>query len=54
MGSCYDLLVRPLAIVQRHIDLFRTRVVQGRITKLDIKYLENAMVNYMGTNLSHT
>lgn len=49
MGSAYDLLTRPLQVNQRHIDMFRARVIQGRISKLDIKYLENSMINYNQT-----
>lgn len=27
------------------IDLFRSRVIDGRLNKLDFKYLENSLVN---------
>ena len=32
LGTCYDLLIKPLPIMQKHIDIFRNRVVAGRIS----------------------
>lgn len=45
LGTCYDLLEKPLAIQQSHVDLFRKRVIEGRLTKIDFKYLENSLQN---------
>lgn len=41
MGTCYDLLIKPLPIVQIHVDLFRRRVIEGRLSEIDFKYLES-------------
>lgn len=45
LGTCYDLLIRPIQILQKHIDTFRMRVIEGRLSKLDLKYIENSMFN---------
>ena len=29
IGLCYDLLIKPLSITQKHVDSFRRRVVEG-------------------------
>ena len=35
LGTCFDLLNRPKPILQKHIDMFRKRVTEGRIEKED-------------------
>ena len=45
IGTCYDLLSRPLTLTQNHIELFRTRVIEGRLSKVEFKYLENSLMN---------
>ena len=45
MGTCYDLLIKPLPILQIHVDQFRKRVIEGRLNKIDFKYLENSMMS---------
>ena len=34
IGTCYDLLIRPLPLLQQHIDTFRKRVIEGRISAI--------------------
>ena len=43
IGCCYDLLIKPLPLTQNHVEMFRRRVIEGRISKIDFKYLENSM-----------
>lgn len=43
MGTCYDLLIKPLPIVQIHVDLFRRRVMEGRLSEIDFRYLESGL-----------
>ena len=43
LGTCYDLLIRPLPILQIHVDLFRRRVIEGRLSEIDFKYLESTL-----------
>lgn len=45
LGTCYDLLIKPLPILQSHVDQFRGRVIEGRLNKIDFKYLENSMIS---------
>lgn len=44
IGTCYDLLIRPLPLVQQHIDTFRKRVIEGRISAIELKYIENNLL----------
>eukprot|EP00828_Plagiopyla_frontata_P018328 TRINITY_DN2353_c0_g1_i13.p1 TRINITY_DN2353_c0_g1~~TRINITY_DN2353_c0_g1_i13.p1 ORF type:complete len:916 (-),score=111.90 TRINITY_DN2353_c0_g1_i13:56-2803(-) len=37
--------MKPISLQQKHIDLFRQRVILNRLTKLDMKYLENSMLS---------
>ena len=41
IGTCYDLLIRPIPLLQVHIDSFRKRVIEGRISEIELKYVEN-------------
>jgi hypothetical protein len=41
IGTCFDLLIKPLPVVQIHVDLFRRRVIEGRLSEIDFKYLES-------------
>ena len=34
IGTCYDLLIRPVPLLQTHVDSFRRRVVEGRISAI--------------------
>lgn len=34
IGTCYDLLFRPVPLMQIHIDTFRKRVMEGRISAI--------------------
>jgi hypothetical protein len=29
IGTCYDILVKPIPLMQRHIDIFRHKVIMG-------------------------
>lgn len=44
IGTCYDLLIRPIPLLQQHIDIFRKRVIEGRISQIELKYIENNML----------
>ncbi|KAL4426641.1 hypothetical protein ABPG74_018719 [Tetrahymena malaccensis] len=44
LGTCYDLLIKPLPIVQKHIESFRRRVIWGKLSEIDFKYMENAFL----------
>jgi hypothetical protein len=44
MGTCYDLLMRPVPLQQNHIDAFRKRVIEGRISAIELKYVENNLL----------
>ena len=41
IGTCYDLLIKPVPLLQTHIDLFRKRVIEGRISEIELRYIEN-------------
>ena len=45
LGTCYDLLIKPMPILQSHVDQFRERVIEGRLNKIDFKYLESSMLS---------
>ncbi|CAD8141208.1 unnamed protein product [Paramecium octaurelia] len=42
IGTCYDLLIKPIPLLQQHIDNFRRRVIQGKLSEVDFKYMENS------------
>lgn len=44
IGTCYDLLIRPIPLQQVHVDSFRKRVIEGRISAIELKYIENNMM----------
>eukprot|EP00825_Cyclidium_porcatum_P019922 TRINITY_DN22798_c0_g1_i3.p1 TRINITY_DN22798_c0_g1~~TRINITY_DN22798_c0_g1_i3.p1 ORF type:complete len:218 (-),score=41.59 TRINITY_DN22798_c0_g1_i3:59-712(-) len=44
IGTCYDLLIKPIPLLQKHIDAFRRRVVEGKLSEVDFKYMENALL----------
>ncbi|EGR30025.1 hypothetical protein IMG5_144000 [Ichthyophthirius multifiliis] len=44
IGTCYDLLIKPIPLQQKHIDAFRKRVIQGKLSEIDFKYMENAFL----------
>ncbi|KAL4441714.1 hypothetical protein ABPG74_008711 [Tetrahymena malaccensis] len=44
LGTCYDLLFKPLPLVQQQIDSFRKRVIEGRLSNVDMKYMENSLL----------
>lgn len=44
LGTCYDLLIRPLPLLQQHVDTFRRRVIEGRISAIELKYIENNLL----------
>ncbi|EAR97146.2 MSP (major sperm protein) domain protein (macronuclear) [Tetrahymena thermophila SB210] len=44
IGTCYDLLFKPLPLVQQQIDSFRKRVIEGRLSNIDMKYMENSIL----------
>ena len=41
IGTCYDLIIRPVPLMQVHVDTFRKRVIEGRISAIELKYIEN-------------
>jgi hypothetical protein len=41
IGTCFDLLIRPVPLLQSHVDTFRKRVIEGRISAIELKYIEN-------------
>ncbi|KAM3137891.1 hypothetical protein pb186bvf_009972 [Paramecium bursaria] len=44
IGTCYDLLIKPIPLQQIHIDNFRRRVIQGMLSEVDFKYMENSFL----------
>jgi hypothetical protein len=44
IGTCFDLLIRPVPLLQSHVDSFRKRVVEGRISAIELKYIENNLL----------
>jgi hypothetical protein len=34
MGTCYDILTKPIPLQQRHVDAFRHKVIMGTHNKL--------------------
>jgi hypothetical protein len=34
MGTCFDILTKPMPLLQRHVDAYRARVIQGSHNKL--------------------
>lgn len=51
VGSCYDLLIRPKPIKQKHIDLFRRRVIDGKYKKEDLVNVRNMGGNELSKKL---
>jgi hypothetical protein len=39
IGTCYDILVKPIPLMQRHIDIFRHKVIMGLHNKARRKEL---------------
>ena len=35
------MLIKPIPLMQNHIDVFRKRVIEGRISEIELKYVEN-------------
>jgi hypothetical protein len=33
IGTCYDILTKPVPLMQRHIDIFRHKVIMGMHNK---------------------
>lgn len=33
MGTCYDVLNKPMPLMQRHVDIYRHKVIMGVHTK---------------------
>ena len=48
IGTCYDLLIRPVPLLQVHVDTFRKRVIEGRISAIELKYIENNLLLKLG------
>jgi hypothetical protein len=44
LGTCYDLLIKPIPLQQQHVQNFRRRVIQGKLTEIDFKYMENSFL----------
>jgi hypothetical protein len=34
IGTCYDVLTKPMPLMQRHIDIYRHKVIMGIHTRL--------------------
>lgn len=52
LGTCYDLLIKPLPLLQKHIDSFRKRVIMGKLSEVDFKYMENAFIMKLSQSFS--
>ena len=37
MGSCFDILTKPVPLMQRHIDVYRHKVIMGAHNKVAAK-----------------
>lgn len=44
IGTCYDLLIKPIPLQQHHINNFRRRVITGKLTEVDFRYMENSYI----------
>ena len=50
IGTCYDILTKPIPLMQRHIDIYRHKVIMG-IHNKQRKQLENGNdADKMGTS----
>jgi hypothetical protein len=50
LGSSFDILTKPLALMQRHVDIFRHKVIMGIHNKIK----KQKMINQSSTNQSIT
>jgi hypothetical protein len=46
MGTCFDILTKPIPLQQRHVDCFRTKVVLGSHRKVIPKKEEKGFDPY--------
>jgi hypothetical protein len=51
MGTCFDILTKPIPIQQRHIDAYRHKVIMGAHKKVVAKD-QDTMANYLLTDKS--
>ena len=50
IGTCYDILTKPIPLSQRHIDSYRHKVIMGAHKKTNIvKELEDVQDSFMGS-----
>lgn len=40
MGTCFDILTKPVPLLQKHVDIFRHKVVMGAHNKSNLKKLD--------------
>ena len=49
IGTCYDILTKPIPLSQRHIDTYRHKVIMGANRKAqvakDIEGMEDSMID---------
>lgn len=50
LGTCFDILTKPVPLMQRHIDGYRHKVIMGAHKKAVAK--EDLMNNYLSTDKS--
>jgi len=50
MGTCFDILTKPIPLQQRHIDGYRHKVIMGNHKKAVAK--EDILANYLSTDKS--
>ena len=43
IGTCYDILTKPIPIIQRHVDIYRHKAIMGIHNKLKRGYNDTTL-----------
>jgi hypothetical protein len=44
IGTCFDILTKPVPLMQKHIDIFRHKVTMGQHTKTSFKKASDTLM----------
>jgi hypothetical protein len=50
LGTCFDILTKPVPIMQKHVDIFRHKVVMGAHNKSNLKKLVDSNASQSSLN----
>ena len=45
IGTCYDILTKPMPLIQRHVDIFRHKVIMGMHNKVRKDLIDEKLGN---------